>query len=246
MAAGVRRKEIGSGASGTCVRVETGSLSFVVKKALDAEGREDLKREERSLRKLTSSHTVRLLQVDHRKGKIAISDGGSDLLTRFTDVYRSLPKQELDEKMRLIAFQVLIALHESHSKRIVHCDIKPENIFVDEHDFVRLGDFGSAATIGKHMTMCTMEYAPQVVADSFECGARIKAHPEFDLISLAKTVSRLLFRTAHLKTAIKTAEGKTETLLRELIKRGATAKSVLESSAYDPVAKSEETKTDDA
>ena len=42
------------------------------------------------------------------------------------------------------AGQLLAALDHAHSKRVVHCDVKPENIILFANDQLRLGDFGLA------------------------------------------------------------------------------------------------------
>lgn len=43
-----------------------------------------------------------------------------------------------------IAEQLLEALAHAHSKRVVHCDVKPDNIVLFEGGLVRLADFGLA------------------------------------------------------------------------------------------------------
>lgn len=41
----------------------------------------------------------------------------------------------------------LIALEHTHAKRIVHRDVKPENLFIDNDGHIVLGDFGLARKI---------------------------------------------------------------------------------------------------
>ena len=52
------------------------------------------------------------------------------------------------ERAIRIAIKVLNALEYIHEQGIVHRDLKPENIMVDEHDDVKLIDFGIAGDAG--------------------------------------------------------------------------------------------------
>jgi NIMA (never in mitosis gene a)-related kinase len=44
----------------------------------------------------------------------------------------------------------LLGLHYVHSQRILHRDLKTMNLFLSEHDTVRIGDFGVARLMGTH------------------------------------------------------------------------------------------------
>ncbi|KAH0787740.1 AGC family protein kinase [Histomonas meleagridis] len=48
------------------------------------------------------------------------------------------------ENTKIIMGQVLLALAHMHQHRIIHRDMKPENILLDEHNRVKITDFGTA------------------------------------------------------------------------------------------------------
>jgi serine/threonine-protein kinase len=57
------------------------------------------------------------------------------------------------ERAIRIAIEVLKALDYIHSNGVVHRDLKPENIMVDEHDHIKLIDFGIAGdTASRRLT----------------------------------------------------------------------------------------------
>lgn len=65
----------------------------------------------------------------------------------------SSPRGRLNERVtKFLITQILIALKHLHSKNIVHCDLKPENVLLStdsEFPQVKLCDFGFARIIGE-------------------------------------------------------------------------------------------------
>lgn len=49
-----------------------------------------------------------------------------------------------DEESRFYAGQVTLMFEYLHSKNIIYRDLKPENLLIDHHGYLRLTDFGFA------------------------------------------------------------------------------------------------------
>ena len=58
-----------------------------------------------------------------------------------------------EDLARFYVGSVVLALDYLHTNNIVYRDLKPENVFIDQHGYVKLGDFGFAK-------VC---YAPRLV-----------------------------------------------------------------------------------
>lgn len=72
------------------------------------------------------------------------------LLTEFCpngELWDLLQRKKKGLRVQLAQFifaEVVVALEHLHSQRILHRDVKPENIFFDANRHVRLGDFGTS------------------------------------------------------------------------------------------------------
>ncbi len=64
------------------------------------------------------------------------------------------------ERAVKIAHQIALALEYIHGHGVIHRDLKPENIMVDEHDHIKLIDFGIAANVGsRRLTFAKLSQA---------------------------------------------------------------------------------------
>lgn len=64
---------------------------------------------------------------------------------------KSLPEEEI----RSIACQLTHALHYLHSNRVIHRDMKPQNVLVGANSRVMLCDFGFARAMSHQTTVLT-------------------------------------------------------------------------------------------
>ncbi|KAF9195668.1 hypothetical protein BGZ49_003009 [Haplosporangium sp. Z 27] len=95
--------------------------------------------------------------------EMALHGTGMDLFD-----YIELTPYMTEDEIRLIFNQICDAVHHLHSSKIVHRDIKDENVILDQKGNVQLIDFGSSAYLkeGKKFdTFCgTLDYAaPEVL-----------------------------------------------------------------------------------
>lgn len=91
-----------------------------------------------------------------------------DLRTRIENL-KNLGTILSETNLMKITIQLLLGLALLHKNRFIHRDMKPENVFVDKEDNVKIGDFGCAKELdlvgGKTKTFIgTPEYeSPQVL-----------------------------------------------------------------------------------
>merc|ERR1712137_109444 len=138
-------KQIGSGSSGVVYRAKdqnTGRL--VVIKRINTTNvwlRREYEREVTNLARLNHPGIIKL--VDHSEtknyGQIVLECMQGDLLDLIEAGQPSV------EEAKEIFVQICHSVAYIHSRHLAHLDIKPENIFINSKNRVKLGDFGSSS-----------------------------------------------------------------------------------------------------
>ena len=133
---------IGKGMTSQVYRAQDASGRQVAIKELLPEHRNDgkrlegMEREAGLMAELKSPHVVNLLEYDPDRFRMVL-----ELMPR--SLRMAMQKEPFHYERRLRwAIDVSEALGHLHAKRLVHKDIKPENIFLTADDRAKLGDFG--------------------------------------------------------------------------------------------------------
>jgi eukaryotic-like serine/threonine-protein kinase len=185
-------EKIGSGSFATVYRAKDEELGREVAiKQLHSEyladpGRLDrFWQEAQLLASLQHPNIVTIFDIVRERGWLVMELMQSNLATR-------LAGRQVDLRaLRATLAHVLRALKYLHSHGIIHGDIKPSNLMIDQRRRIKLGDFGLARRVnnaeGSLLKGTTKYMAPETVSDDFG-----DVGPQSDLYSLGFTAYDLM------------------------------------------------------
>lgn len=139
------------------------------------------KRENRSLSILNHKNIIKYMDsgIDNGEPFIVTEHFQSDTL----NVFLSNEKLSLEQKLD-IAIQIIDGINYAHDQKVIHRDIKPQNILVNESMEVKLIDFGISKIMGAlYNPTVTMKDYMTVRYSSPEQLQRLEAKIESDLYS---------------------------------------------------------------
>lgn len=120
------------------------ALKFVTKQGKSARDLENLRQEINILRRLNHCNIIAMMDSFETEGEFCmVTEYAQGELFQVLEDEHSLPEEEI----RKIAIQLIQALHVLHSNRIIHRDMKPQNILIGSRQQIKLCDFGFARAI---------------------------------------------------------------------------------------------------
>ena len=96
---------------------------------------------------------IKLIVLDEKKLYLVFEFMEHDL-KKFLDMNNAPLSPDL---VKNYLYQILIAINFCHSKRILHRDLKPQNLLIDKNGIIKLADFGLARSFGIPIKTLTHE-----------------------------------------------------------------------------------------
>ncbi|WP_332672407.1 serine/threonine-protein kinase [Aromatoleum sp.] len=151
-----------------------------------------LKAEKAVAGRLDHPNIIRIFDVgvEPEQAYVVMEYFPGESLERFCSFERLLPIHRTIG----IVFKCCMALDHAYRQGVVHRDIKPANILVDEHDNVRITDFGLALNIDKRVDTDST-FIMGVGSPAYMSPEQIKGYPlnqKTDLYSLGVVLFHLL------------------------------------------------------
>src|SRR5215211_4857526 len=144
--------QVGSGGMSTVYRAFDSTLERRVaiklmhrEIASDSDQLERFRREARAVAQLSHPHVVGVIDAGEDEGRpyIVLEYVEGETLK---DHIRRLGRLPVDEAVAY-AIEIARALGAAHSRHIVHRDVKPQNVLIDEEGSAKVTDFGIARTL---------------------------------------------------------------------------------------------------
>ena len=142
------KKELGKGGFGKVILVEKENIYYAIKKIsikhLKKEEKNMYKNEIKILSKLESEFIIKYYNFKEDKDylNIIMEFGGDDNLKTFIQKHKFQNKYIEENIIKKIIIQICLGLKEIHENKIIHRDLTPDNIFINEDNQIKIGDFG--------------------------------------------------------------------------------------------------------
>ena len=143
---------IGKGGRGICELVEKADKKYVIKKItyeLTKEEKTEYQKLVLYLSKINSDNVIKYYEseIEGDYLNILMEYGGNSDLKKFIGKYKDREIYIEDKIIKDIIIQICHGLKAIHNAKIIHRDLSPDNIFINENNKIKIGDFGVAAII---------------------------------------------------------------------------------------------------
>lgn len=152
-------KRLGEGTFGVVFKaknLETGEIIALKKIQMDEEGVPSTSiREISNLKSVSHENIVKLCQILYKGNKLYLI---FEYLPADLRVFMDLLTEPLEFRLlKKFLYQLLQAISHCHSNRILHRDLKPQNLLLDENFNLKIADFGLSKTFSLPLKPATRE-----------------------------------------------------------------------------------------
>ena len=139
-------KRIGKGGCGEVFLVKKDDKNYALKKISDLT-KDEIDYYQKILNvlfKIKNDYIIKYYEsfLENDCLNIIMEYGGESDLSKFIKLYRD-KNSFIDEKIiSNIIVQICLALKEIHKNNLIHRDLTPDNIFIDNNNRIKIGDFG--------------------------------------------------------------------------------------------------------
>ncbi|KZW02932.1 Pkinase-domain-containing protein [Exidia glandulosa HHB12029] len=172
-------EKVGEGTYGVVYKardVRTGEIVALKKIRLEAEDEgvpSTAIREISLLKELKDDNVVKLLDIVHQEQKLYLVFEFLDMdLKKYMDTRNTKKDPVSLDQVKKFSYQLNLGILYCHAHRILHRDLKPQNLLIDNNHNLKLADFGLARAFGIPLRTYTHEVvtlwyrAPEVLLGS--------------------------------------------------------------------------------
>ncbi|PVU97434.1 hypothetical protein BB561_000530 [Smittium simulii] len=172
-----KQDKVGEGTYGVVYKArDTETGDFVAMKKIRLEGDDDgvpstAIREISLLKELQHNNIVRLLDIVHSDAKLYLVFEFLDMdLKKYMD--NTGPQGLSPAQVKSYLHQLVKGISFCHSRRILHRDLKPQNLLINKHGLLKIADFGLGRAFGVPLRIYTHEVvtlwyrAPEILMGS--------------------------------------------------------------------------------
>ena len=156
---------------------------------------EAFRQEARTIARLVHPHIVRVLDfgVEGTTPYLVMDYAPGDTLRQLHPKGTRLPLETVVSYVKQIALalhyaheQIALALHYAHEQKVIHRDVKPENMLMGRNGEVLLSDFGIALITQRSRYESSIDMAGTI---AYMAPEQIEAHPRPATISIPSASS---------------------------------------------------------
>ena len=140
-------KRLGKGGFGEVYLIQKDNKKYALKKIkekLNGKDVENITKIIDILSKINNQYIIKYYYSFKEKNllNIIMEYGGDKNLKQFIDDYKDKSELIQENIILNIIYQLVQGLREIHKNKLIHRDLTPDNIFIDENNGIKIGDFG--------------------------------------------------------------------------------------------------------